>query len=240
MSSELKEKVQRATGNGIYFTFTIVVDILVIMSFCTAVTDESLKSVVVLFAITYLSSFFEQRRNYYEKEKVIETFISDAGCIVSILLLAACMMIGIGFFRVNIQEDKVPKLLLMCGENAIFAWGSVDITYLLFGILFYPLIFHIAIGVVGILKARGIRILVLLKSIVSQWVRILECSLVGCALGIVICWLKYYLLNIANNYENRMGAPQYQKYALGMGLAGFGIGVFWSAIKNIKEQKSVI
>ena len=200
-------------------------------------SEGSLKSVVVLFAITYLASFFEQRKNFCEKHKEIEMHLASAGCVISIVLLTACIMIGIGFADVHIQDGNVPKALLLNGTDSIFYWGSIDITYIIFGVLFYPMFIHLLIEIVGLLKSRNIRVYELLKYLWKNSLRILACGIVGSALGIVICCIKYYLLNSINGIIRYAGTPQFYKYGILLGMIGIGAGIWYWGRKNIVEQK---
>lgn len=149
------------------FCLTLIIDALMVGSFCTAVTEKSLMSVVVLFALSYLGSFFELSKVYNkEKSKYRQSYLANAGIIVSMLLLGVCLTIAIGIvqLRVCIIQGKA-RILIQSYEESFWCFNSIDITVVLFLILLYPGIIHSLIYIVEILEKMEIDLTVMKKEI---------------------------------------------------------------------------
>jgi len=223
--------------NPVDIVFTLIVDILAAISFSVSVTAGGIKSVVVLFGITYLYSFYEERKKYSGiLGKKQELSLTNWGCIISILILTACVMVGIGAAEIGVQGIENPKIILESGSGSIFHWSSIRITYLLFIVLLYPSFIHIALGVVAYLRTQEINVEDVKKYIKRTWYCEFFYALICAIIGGIVCYLKYVYIH--NTEDIRYpGEPQYYKYCFLCGFIGLIIGWYRQGKKNIEEQK---
>lgn len=227
-------------GEGLYFTFTVIADILTVLAFATAVSSVSFKGTLILFAITYLGTFLEQRKSYIKEEKELNALLASSGCVISIVLLTLCTIFDMGVADIDIQKGYIPQIILNCGEDTYFRWRSINITYYVFLGLLYPLLIHILIVIVDFLKRENIGVVSMCKYIRNRLLGICLIILCGITIGCVLCGVKYNLLtNMGNNANDKMGSPQYTKYAIVGGFFAFLYAIWHYAKKNYYMQKNV-
>ena len=226
-------------GEGLYFTFTIIADILTILAFATAVSNVSFKGTLILFGITYLGTFLEQRKSYIKEGKELNAFLASAGCVISIVLLALCTIFDMGVANIDIQSGNIPQIILSSGEDTYFRWRSINITYYVFIGLLYPFLIHVLIVIVDFLKRENIGVVSMCKYIRGHWLKIGLIILFGSACGYILCGVKYkFLIYFGNNPDDRMGSPQYIKYMVAGSFGAFLYAIWYYARKNYHMQKN--
>ena len=236
MEEKFKERNVKKEWDILEFAFTIVVDVLVTVSFCTSVMDSSIKSVVVLFGLTYFASFFEQRKQYkVQGDKKREKQLSDLGCILSVSLLTMCVMVGIGFLNLDVRDNKV--IILGSAPNSILPFETINITFITYTYMHYPIGIHFLIGMVERWKGKGINVEYIILYIKGQWRKTLVCTAAGGIIGWFLCDINALIRMHRPKKWDYLGEPQYLKYAVAGVILAFLIVISGQVYKCVKFQE---
>jgi len=237
---EIENNANEVEWDPLDITFTLIVDFLAAISFCMSVTEGGIKSVVVLFSITYLYTFYNERKSYSgNKSMDIERRLVNWGCIISIVLLLACVSVGIGFADIDVQNcSGKAKVVLSSGQESILCWDSIGITYLLLIVFFYPSFIHIALSVTKYLRIKKVDVVQLKQYIKKKWYWEVLITFAGIILGLLVCIGKYFY----NLYFDKMfypGVPQFHKYGILFAFLGLLVGWWTQGRRYIKKNSEI-
>lgn len=190
--------------------FTFFINIFMAFSLNSFTSPALYLPMMFLYFLSGLASFVDKISFYTGVGQKAERRICWS-CFF-ICLLGACFYTAdsLGFIEINFQSNCGTYKVLMQGvQNSFFTFNSINVTPLIFIVVFILPFAYPALCLISYLKEQGLtweKIVCIYKNNLGKLLGLFFLSLIIGSASAGFCHLKY--INTSHNY----GTPQYHKY----------------------------
>lgn len=190
--------------------FTFFINIFMALSLNSFTSPTLYLPMMFLYFLSGIASFVDKISFYTGVGQKAERII--CWCCFFICLLGACFYTAdsLGFIEITFQSNCGTYKVLMQGvQNSFFTFGSINVTPLIFIVVFILPFAYPLLCLVSYLKEQGltwVKIVDISKHNILKLIGLLFLSVIFGFIGIIICRIKYIYTS------NGHGIPQYYKY----------------------------